>query len=224
MCRAGHALCSRCAACIASPELGPARRSSVRDGVGRTPGLAGHPARLGVARTRTRGGLAARLRSPRLLFVLLAGVLLVVLSVVLTRDDPPVVKVSSAWPYDIPLSCTERETLRAQLQAVSDLTGDGRPEFFVVASCQGSASLVREVLYAYHGTGGRSSPKLLGVLLDQDDGPDGRGLHKIRVVTNRRQVTVNSEDLGGFRYMTDVFRWTGSAFERTKGNTGTIGD
>ncbi len=192
----------------------------------RTAGVAGRPRYSRVSPPDSGGWLAGQLRSPRPLFVvlLLAVLLLVALGLALMREDPPVVKVASEWPYDVPLSCSKGEGHRAHVQAVSDLTGDGRPEFFVVASCLGNTSRTPEVLYAYQSAGGRSAPELLGVLLDQDDGPNGQGVYKIRVETNRRQVSVNWEDVGQFNYMTYIFRWTGTAFDRAQTSTEVIGD
>lgn len=105
-----------------------------------------------------------------------------------------------------------------------DLTGDGRPEVLVAASCTGSTSSWPSVVHVYDGSTlpGSGHWQRLGVLLTQEDGTDDRGL-RVRgieidgdtvVVTSRGFQEKDDNASGGSLTVTDRFAWSGTVFLR----------
>ncbi|MCZ2821034.1 hypothetical protein O2V63_11895 [Modestobacter sp. VKM Ac-2977] len=103
-----------------------------------------------------------------------------------------------------------------------DLTGDGYDEVFVTAECEPWTSGWPQKLLVFDGRRSTAVPRLLGVLLSEEDGVDGRGLRNIGIARISGRVVVTeslgyeSSDPNAVPSWTvrDRFTWDGSQFVR----------
>ena len=123
-----------------------------------------------------------------------------------------------------PVSPSDPHGVQVDAKQFADVTGDGKPEAFVAASCVGSTESWPDRLEVFDGASDPSHPRRIAILLNEQDGtdsPDGFGLRIQSIKVSGKQVTVVSKGwlpgecfACGDRQVTDTFTWNGTRFIR----------
>jgi len=123
-----------------------------------------------------------------------------------------------------PVSPSDPHGVQVDAKQFADVTGDGKPEAFVVVACIGSTESWPDRLEVFDGASNPAHPRRIATLLDYQDGTDGHHGLGLRIqsikVPGKHVIVVSKGWLSGEcfacgdRQVTDTFTWNGSRFIR----------